>query len=144
MLFDDVRKSAYIALTDEWLKVPNVIATREFLLTTANRRFYFDDNYTGDITLRVYPMGSGGAGIPTNPTLTNYEWHTVTVTVTDLPQFGSAFIGFVDFIETDSGFETLSTARSRFNSVGIYYGDSDGNVAENQFRTFSLIQAGYW
>lgn len=144
MLFDDVRKSAYIALTDEWLKVPNVIATREFLLTTANRRFYFDSNYTGDITLRVYPMGSGGAGIPTNPTLTNYEWHTVTVTVTDLPQFGSAFVGLVDFIETSNGFERLSSARSRFSSAGIYYGDSDGNVAENQFRTFSLRQDGYW
>lgn len=144
MLFDDVRKTAYIALTDEWLRVPNVIATREFLLTTNNRRFYFESNYTGDITLRVYPMGSGGNGIPTTPALGDFQWHTVTVAVTDLEQFGSEFIGLVDFIHTNTGFETLSTAKSRFYSVGVYYGDSDGNVAENQFIQFSLRQDGYW
>lgn len=144
MLFDDVRQSAYIALTDDWLKVPNVIATRDFLLTTKNRRFIFEANYTGDITLRVYPMGSGGSGIPTTPTLANYQWHTVTVFVTGLPQFGGDFVGLVDFIQTDTGFETLSAARSRFSSVGIYYGDSDGNVAENHFIPFSLRQDGHW
>lgn len=144
MLFDDVRQTAYIALTEEWLKIPNVIATREFLVKASSTRLYFDSNYTGSLTLRVYPMGEGGTGLPDNPTLTNFEWHTVTSTVTDLGQFASGFIGIIDYIETANGFETLSTAKSHFQSVGVYHGNSDGSVANNRFMQFSLRQDGYW
>jgi len=144
MLFDDVRKSAYIALTDEWLKVPNVIATREFLVKPDNTRLYFNSNYTGQLTLRVYPMGSGGTGLPNSPSLTNFEWHTVTSAVTDLGQFASGFVGIIDYIETDNGFEVLSSGKSHFLPVGIYHGNSDGSVATNRFRSFSLRQDGYW
>ena len=34
MPFDDVRQRAYIALTESWLPIPNVIATREFLISS--------------------------------------------------------------------------------------------------------------
>lgn len=144
MLFDDVRKVAYVALTDEWLPIPNIIATREFLLTTANNRVYFNNAYTGNLTLRVYPMGSGGSGLPNSPSLTDFEWHTVTTTVSNLGQFGSGFVGLIDFIQTDDGFETLSTARSHFNSIDAYYGNSNGDATINQFKPFSLRQDGYW
>ncbi len=144
MLFDDVRQVAYVALTDEWLPIPNIIATREFLLTTANNRVYFNNAYTGNITLRVYPMGSGGSGLPNSPSLANFEWHTVTTTVSNLGQFGSSFIGLIDFIQTDNGFETLSTARSHFNSIDAYYGNSNGDATINQFKPFSLRQDGHW
>ncbi|PHS59297.1 MAG: hypothetical protein COB03_03110 [Alteromonas sp.] len=144
MLFDDVRQVAYIALTEEWLKIPNVIATREFLVKTSSTRLYFDSNYTGSLTLRVYPMGEGGTGLPDNPTLSDFEWHTVTSAVTNLGQFASGFIGIIDYIETDSGFETLSAAKSHFQSVGVYHGNSDGSVANNRFMQFSLRQDGYW
>ncbi|MCG7654653.1 hypothetical protein MHN00_13930 [Alteromonas sp. Cnat2-8] len=144
MLFDDVRQVAYVALTEEWLPIPNIIATREFLLTTANNRVYFNNAYTGNLTLRVYPMGSGGSGLPDSPSLANFEWHTVTTAVSNLGQFGSSFIGLIDFIQTDDGYETLSTARSHFNSIDAYYGNSNGDATVNQFKQFSLRQDGYW
>lgn len=144
MLFDDVRKSAYIALTDEWLKVPNVIATREFLVKPDNTRLYFNSNYTGQLTLRVYPMGAGGTGLPNSPSLTNFEWHTVTSAVTDLGQFASGFVGIIDYIETDNGFEVLSSGKSHFLSVDIYHGNSEGSAASNRFKQFSLRQDGFW
>lgn len=144
MLFDDVRQTAYISLTESWLPVPNIIATREFLLTTTNNRVYFNTPYTGELTIRVYPMGNGGSGLPDSPNLTNFEWHTLTSTVTDLAQFASSFIGLIDFIKTDHGFETLSTARSHFTSIGAYYGNSSGEVAVNQFKQFSLRQDNHW
>jgi len=144
MLFDDVRQVAYVALTEEWLPIPNIIATREFLLTTANNRVYFNNAYTGNLTLRVYPMGSGGSGLPNSPSLANFEWHTVTTTVSNLGQFGSSFIGLIDFIQTDNGFETLSTARSHFTSIDAYYGNSNGDATINQFKPFSLRQDGHW
>lgn len=144
MLFDDVRQVAYVALTEEWLPIPNIIATREFLLTTANNRVYFNNAYTGNLTLRVYPMGSGGSGLPNSPSLANFEWHTVTTTVSNLGQFGSSFIGLIDFIQTDNGFETLSTARSHFTSIDAYYGNSNGDATINQFKQFSLRQDGHW
>lgn len=144
MLFDDVRQAAYIALTEEWLKIPNVIASREFLLTTDGNRIRFNSSYTGDITLKVYPMGNGGSGLPDSPTLANFEWHTVTTSVSGLTSFGSSFIGLIDYIETSAGFETLSTARSHFNSIDAYYGKVDGSVANNEFISFSLRQDGFW
>lgn len=144
MLFDDVRQVAYVALTDEWLPISNIVATREFLLKTGDRRIRFNSAYTGNLTLRVYPMGNGGNGLPNNPTLADYEWHTITESVTSLITFAISFVGIIDYIETDNGFETLSTARSHFHSINAYYSNSDGSVALNKFRKFSLRQDGYW
>ena len=117
MLFDDVRQVAYVALTDEWLPISNIVEKREFLLTTNGKRIWFNSAYTGSLTLRVYPMGNGGNGLPDNPALDDYQWHTVTATLTGVTSFGSSFIGLIDYIETDDGFETLSTARSVFPSI---------------------------
>lgn len=144
MLFDDVRQVAYVALTDEWLPISNIVEKREFLLTTNGKRIWFNSAYTGNLTLRVYPMGNGGNGLPDNPELDDYQWHTVTATLTSVTSFGSSFIGLIDYIETDEGFETLSTARSRFPSIDAYYGESDGSKAPNQFLQFTLRQDGDW
>lgn len=144
MLFDDVRQVAYVALTDEWLPISNIVEKREFLLTTNGKRIWFNSAYTGSLTLRVYPMGNGGNGLPDNPALDNYQWHTIYTTVTSITSFGSSFIGLIDYIETDDGFETLSTARSRFPSIDAYYGESDGSKAPNQFMQFTLRQDGDW
>ncbi len=144
MLFDDVRQVAYVALTGEWLPIPNIVEKREFLLTTNGKRIWFNSAYTGNLTLRVYPMGNGGNGLPNNPELDDYQWHTVTTTLTSVTSFGSSFIGLIDYIETDDGFETLSTAKSRFPSIDAYYGESDGSKAPNQFMQFTLRQDGDW
>ena len=144
MLFDDVRQVAYVALTDEWLPISNIVEKREFLLTTNGKRIWFNSAYTGSLTLRVYPMGNGGNGLPDNPALDDYQWHTVTATLTGVTSFGSSFIGLIDYIETDDGFETLSTARSVFPSIDAYYGESDGSKAPNQFMQFTLRQDGDW
>ena len=144
MLFDDVRQVAYVALTDEWLPISNIVEKREFLLTTNGKRIWFNSAYTGSLTIRVYPMGNGGNGLPDNPELDDYQWHTVTTTLTSVTSFGSSFIGLIDYIETDDGFETLSTARSRFPSIDAYYGESDGSKAPNQFKQFTLRQDGDW
>lgn len=144
MLFDDVRQVAYVGLTDEWLPISNIVEKREFLLTTNGKRIWFNSAYTGSLTLRVYPMGNGGNGLPDNPSLDNYQWHTVTTALTSVTSFGSSFIGLIDYIETDDGFEILSTARSRFPSIDAYYGESDGSKAPNQFKQFTLRQDGDW
>lgn len=144
MLFDDVRQTAYIALTEEYLKVPNVIATREFLMKFPNRRIWFNSAYTGDITLRLYPMGRGNASIPNAPELEDFKWHTITINVSGISSFGTNFVGIIDYMETSDGYETFSSNQSHFHSINAYFGDTSGNVANSQFRTFSLRQDGYW
>ena len=144
MLFDDVRQRAYIALTESWLPIPNVIATREFLISSNNRGIKFNNNYTGDITYRVFPMGNGGQGLPDSPTINNFEWYEGTATVSSLGSFGMSFVGVIEFLETDHGFHRFSSAQSHFPSINAFYADNNGNVAPNQFREFSLRQDGHW
>jgi len=144
MLFDDVRQRVYIALTESWLPIPNVIATREFLISSNNRGVKFNSNYTGDITYRVFPMGNGGQGLPDSPTINNFEWYEGTATVSSLGSFGMSFVGIIEFLETDNGFQRFSSAQSHFPSIDAFYADSSGNVASNQFVEFSLRQDGFW
>ncbi len=144
MLFDDVRQRAYIALTESWLPIPNVIATREFLVCTNNRGIKFNSAYTGDISYRVYPMGNGGSGLPDSPAINNFEWYEETASVTGIGYFGLSFVGIIEFIKTDGGYQRFSSAQSHFPSIDAFYADSSGNVASNQFVEFSLRQDGFW
>ena len=144
MLFDDVRQRAYISLTESWLPIPNVIATREFLVCTGNRGIKFNSAYTGSISYRVYPMGTGGQGLPNSQSLNDFEWHYITDTVTDLTTFCMGFVGIIEFIKTDGGYQRFSSAQSHFPSIDAFYADSSGNVASNQFVEFSLRQDGFW
>jgi len=144
MLFDDVRQRAYIALTESWLPIPNVIATRQFLVCTGNRGIKFNSAYTGSISYRVYPMGSGGQGLPNSQSLNNFEWYYITDTVTDLTTFCMGFVGIIEFIATDHGFQRFSSAQSHFPSIDAFYANSSGRLASNQFMEFSLRQDGYW
>tara|TARA_B100000508_G_scaffold66674_1_gene52154 strand:- start:6913 stop:8001 length:1089 start_codon:yes stop_codon:yes gene_type:complete len=144
MLFDDVRQRAYIALTESWLPIPNVIATREFLVCTNNRGIKFNSAYTGSISYRVYPMGSGGSGLPDTPAINNFEWYEGSAAVTALDTFGLSFVGIIEWLETDNGFQRFSSAQSHFPSIDAFYSDNSGNVAPNQFMEFSLRQDGHW
>ncbi|MBB68013.1 MAG: hypothetical protein CMP19_10835 [Rickettsiales bacterium] len=144
MLFDDVRQRAYISLTESWLPIPNVIATREFLVCTGNRGIKFNSAYTGNISYRVYPMGTGGQGLPNSQSLNNFEWHYITDTVTDLATFCMGFVGIIEFIKTDYGFQRFSSSQSHFPSINAFYADNNGNIASNQFVEFSLRQDGHW
>ena len=144
MLFDDVRQRAYIALTESWLPIPNVVATREFLISSNNRCIRFNSAYTGDISYRVYPMGSGGSGLPDSPAINNFEWYEGTANVSSVGTFGMSFVGIIEWLETDNGFQRFSSAQSHFPSIDAFYSDNSGNVAPNQFMEFSLRQDGYW
>lgn len=150
-LFDDVRQVAYVSLTQKWLRIPNTIATRKYMVVKAGRYLRFNSAFTGDIALTVYPMGNGGTGLPTNPTLTNYQWHTVTINVTDLWTIGrdngNYFEGIIDFVEltTASGnnWERLDSEKSKFTSLNAFF-DNDYSTPRTPFETFELRQDGYW
>jgi hypothetical protein len=150
-LFDDARQVAYVALTEKWLKIPTTISTRKFMVVKAGRYLRFNSAFTGDVTLRVYPMGSGGTGLPTSPTLADYQWHTVTINVTDLWTIGrdngNYFEGIIDFVElttaSDNNWELLDSEKSKFTSLNAFF-DNDYSTPKSPFDTFELRQDGYW
>ena len=151
ILFDDARQVAYVALTEKWLRIPTTIATRKFMVVKLGKYLRFNNAFTGDVTLRAYPMGSGGTGLPTSPTLANFQWHTVTINVTNLWTIGrdngNYFEGIIDFVELttsdDNNWERLDSEKSKFSSLNAFY-DNDWGVARTPFETFELRQDGYW
>ncbi|MCP4280820.1 MAG: hypothetical protein GY776_12535 [Alteromonas sp.] len=151
MLFDDARQVAYVALTEKWLRIPTTIATRKFMVVKLGKYLRFNSAFTGDVTLRVYPMGTGGTGLPTSPTLANFQWHTITINVTNLWTIGrdngNYFEGIIDFVELttsdDNNWERLDSEKSKFSSLNAFY-DNDWGVARTPFETFELRQDGYW
>ena len=150
-LFDDARQVAYVALTEKWLRIPTTIATRKFMVVKAGRYLRFNSAFTGDVTLTVYPMGNGGTGLPTNPNLADYQWHTVTINVTDLwtlgRDSGNYFEGIIDFVELTSAsgnnWERLDSEKSKFTSLNAFF-DNDYSTPKSPFDTFELRQDGYW
>ncbi|GFD77318.1 hypothetical protein KUL118_01800 [Tenacibaculum sp. KUL118] len=151
MLFDDARQVAYVALTEKWLRIPNAIATRKFMVVKLGKYLRFNSAFTGDVRLTVYPMGSGGTGLPTSPALADYQWHTVTFNVTDLWTIGrdngNYFEGIIDFVElttaSSNNWERLDSEKSKFYSLNAYF-DNDFSTAKSPFETFELRQDGYW
>ena len=151
MLFDDARQVAYVALTEKWLRIPTTIATRKFMVVKAGRYLRFNSAFTGDVTITVYPMGKGGTGLPSNPSLADYQWHTVTINVTDLwtlgRDSGNYFEGIIDFVElktaSANNWERLDSEKSKFTSLNAFF-DNDYSTPRTPFETFELRQDGYW
>ena len=121
MLFDDIRGLVHVALTDRWFSIPNTIEKRKFMVKIANRYIQLNSSYTGTITMRVYPLGSGGNGLPNNPTLANNQWHTITESVSGLSQIARDFEGIIDYIEMDGSWQTFDSDQSHFHSIDAYY-----------------------
>ena len=144
ILTDGIRGLVHVAMPDSWFTVPNSLQSRKFMVMPSSSYLKLNATYTGDITLRVCPMGNGGNGLPGNPTLANHQWHTVTASVTNLTTIGNGFIGVIDFIQMGNRWETLDTEKSHFESLNAYYTrDNDASVS-SPFLTFSLRSDGYW
>lgn len=144
ILTDNIRGLVHVAMPDSWFTVPNSLQSRKFMVMPSSRYLKLNATYTGDITLRVCPMGNGGNGLPGNPTLTNHQWHTITETVTGLETIGDGFVGVIDFIQMGNRWETLDTEKSHFESLNAYYTrDNDASVS-SPFLNFSLRSDGYW
>jgi hypothetical protein len=144
ILTDDIRGLVHVAMPDSWFTVPNSLQSRKFMVMPSSRYLKLNATYTGDITLRVCPMGNGGNGLPGNPTLANHKWHTITASVTNLATIGDGFVGVIDFIQMGNRWETLDTEKSHFESINAYYTrDNDASVS-SPFLTFSLRSDGYW
>ncbi|VEL97004.1 hypothetical protein ALT761_02003 [Alteromonas sp. 76-1] len=144
ILTDNIRGLIHVAMPDSWFTVPNSLQSRKFMVMPSSRYLKLNAAYTGDITLRVCPMGNGGNGLPGNPTLANHEWHTITANVTNLATIGDGFVGVIDFIQMGNRWETLDTEKSHFESLNAYYTrDNDASVS-SPFLNFSLRSDGYW
>jgi len=146
MLFDDIRNQVYIALTADWFTIPTAISHRKFMVKIANRYLQFNNAYTGNITMRVYPLGGGGNGLPNNPSLSNNQWHTITESVSGLSQLARDFEGIIDYVELNGRWQTFDSDQSHFPSIDAYYASGSG-TAVSPFRDFYLRKEGnayYW
>lgn len=143
MLFDDIRGLVHVALTDRWFSIPNTIEKRKFMVKIANRYIQLNSSYTGTITMRVYPLGGGGNGLPNNPSLSNNQWHTITESVSGLSQIARDFEGIIDYIEMDGRWQTFDSDQSHFYSIDAYYASGSG-TAVSPFIDFYLRSDGYW
>ena len=146
MLFDDIRNEVHIALTADWFTIPTAISHRKFMVKIANRYLQFNNAYTGNITMRVYPLGGGGNGLPNNPSLSNNQWHTITEAVTGLSQLARDFEGIIDYVELDGRWHAFDSDQSHFPSIDAYYASGSG-TAVSPFRDFYLRKEGnsyYW
>lgn len=151
---DTVRELIHIPVVDKYLPVANVVEVRYFAVFRTGYFLQFNSAYTGDISLRVYPVQNGGAGLPGNPELNNNEWQTIRLNVTDLFKLGawegesstSYFTGIIDsVILHDTGrFETLSNKESHSNSLGTYLRYQFGTASSTVFKKFSRLTDGYW
>jgi hypothetical protein len=144
ILTDNIRGLVHVAMPDSWFTVPNSLQSRKFMVMPSDRYLRLNSAYTGDITLRVCPMGNGGNGLPGNPTLTNHQWHTITETVTGLETIGDGFVGVIDFIQMGNRWETLDTEKSHFESLNAYYTRDNDATVSSPFLNFSLRSDGYW
>ena len=147
ILFDPVRQSVYFSFEDHYKAMPTTIEHRKFAVFFRGLFLRLNSAFTGDVTLKVFPMGSGGLGLPNNPTLSNNQWHTITENVTDLYKIGSFggeyFEGIIDFVKVGDGWETLHTDKSHFRSLDAYF-DGDGITLRSPFEDFYLRDDGYW
>jgi len=147
--FDDVRGEVHVALTDRWFTIPTTIASRAFPIFYRGLILRFNNNsaYTGNIKMRVYPMGTGGLGLPNNPTLANHQWHEYETTVTDLYKIGEFssqyFEGIIEYIELDNGWHRFDVEQSDVRSLNAKFDTAFGTL-RSPFRTFYQKADGYW
>ena len=147
--FDDVRTEVHIALTDRWFTIPTTIASRAFPIFYRGLILRFNNNssYTGNIKMRVYPMGTGGLGLPNNPTLANHQWHEYETSVTDLYKIGEFnseyFEGIIEYIELDNGWHQFDVNQSDVGSLNAKFDTAFGTF-RSPFRTFYQKADGYW
>ena len=141
---DEVRKQMHVALPKEWLTIPNALQVRRFMVMPSNRYLRLNAPYTGDIKMRVCPMGNGGAGLPGNPTIVNHQWHTVEATVSNLQTIGDGFVGVIDYIVMGNRWETFDTDKSHFESLNAYYTRDNDAPVSSPFLLFSLRADKFW
>lgn len=145
--YDDVRGLVHISLTDRWVTIPTVIGSRKFAIFQRGTIIRLNSAYSGGIKLRVYPMGAGGNGLPSNPTLANHQWHEYETTVTDLYKIGEFnseyFEGIIDYVELDNSWATLDADRSYYRSLNGYFDVAFGTL-RSPFQTFYQKADGYW
>lgn len=149
MLFDDVRGEFHVAFTDIWFTVPTTIASRAFPVFFRGLILRFNNSsaYSGNVKMRVYPMGSGGDGLPNNPTLENHQWHEYETTVTELYKIGEFnsqyFEGIIEYIELDTGWHQFDVNQSDVNSLNAKFDVAFGTF-RSPFRTFYQKTDTYW
>ncbi|MFU1599658.1 hypothetical protein ACM257_19975 [Alteromonas macleodii] len=147
--FDDVRTEVHISLTDRWFTIPTTIASRAFSVFYRGLILRFNNNssYTGNIKMRVYPMGTGGLGLPNNPTLANHQWHEYETSVTNLYKIGefnsSYFEGIIEYIELDNGWHQFDVNQSDVSSLNAKFDVAFGTF-RSPFRTFYQKTDGFW
>ena len=147
--FDDVRGEVHVALTDRWFTIPTTIASRSFPIFYRGLILRFNNNssYTGNIKMRVYPMGTGGLGLPNNPTLANHQWHEYETSVTNLYKIGEFnseyFEGIIEYIELDEGWHQFDVNQSDVGSLNAKFDVAFGTL-RSPFRTFYQKADGYW
>jgi len=147
--FDDVRGEVHIALTDRWFTIPTTIASRAFPIFYRGLILRFNNNsaYSGNVKMRVYPMGTGGLGLPNNPTLANHQWHEYETTVTDLYKIGEFnseyFEGIIEYIELDNGWHQFDVNQSNVGSLNAKFDVAFGAL-RSPFRAFYQKADGYW
>lgn len=148
--FDDVRGLVHIALTESWFTIPNTIASRAFPIFYRGLILRFNNNssYTGNIKMRVYPMGTGGLGLPGNPPFINdHEWQEYETTVTDLykiGEFGSQYFeGIIDYVELDGAWHKFDVEQSDIRSLNAKFDTAFGTL-RSPFRTFYQKTDGFW
>ena len=147
--FDDVRGDVHIALTDRWFTIPTTIASRAFPIFYRGLILRFNNNssYTGNIKMRVYPMGTGGLGLPNNPALANHQWHEYETSVTNLYKIGEFnseyFEGIIEYIELDNGWHQFDVNQSDVGSLNAKFDTAFGTF-RSPFRTFYQKADGYW
>ncbi|KXJ59740.1 MAG: hypothetical protein AXW14_14775 [Alteromonas sp. Nap_26] len=148
--FDDVRGEVHIALTDKWFTVPTTIASRTFPIFYRGLILRFNNNssYSGNIKMRVYPMGKGGLGLPGNPPFINdHEWQEYETSVTNLYKIGEFnseyFEGIIEYIELDNGWHQFDVNQSNVGSLNAKFDTAFGTL-RSPFRTFYQKADGYW
>jgi len=147
ILFDPVRQSVYFSFADKYKQMPTTLESRKFAVFYRGLIIRLNSAFTGTVTMKVFPMGSGGLGLPNNPTLTNNQWHTITESVTDLYKLGEFdseyFEGIIDFVQLGNGWETLHTDKSYYRSLNGYFDVAFGTL-RSPFDNFYLRDDGYW
>ena len=150
--FDDVRGEVHVALTDRWFTIPTTIASRSFPIFYRGLILRFNNNssYTGNIKMRVYPMGNGGLGLPNNPTLSNHQWHEYETTIPEedplykIGEFNSQYFeGIIEYIELDNGWHQFDVNQSDVRSLNAKFDVAFGTL-RSPFRTFYQKADGYW
>jgi hypothetical protein len=152
-VIDQVRQQLHVAMTNHYLPVSNVIDSRYFAVFKRGYFLRFDNNssYTGDITLRVYPVQNGGDGLPNNPTLNNNQWQTYTTTVTDLFKIGTMddgnyFTGIIDFVSLDTTgrWDRLDRDTCQFSGIKAFVDYQFSAEPKSIFTKFYLQTDGLW